>query len=255
MKSFRAKPVGWQYESHRHSLAAQGVSTKRYMMAKGYMMKRARPGLVGRVHKIPIVAQKLQAGQVYPISPQEVKATVGRMKENDVKGITAIEFVQAKTGEQKGAWAQYVRGKRKLLIFSQKASKSGDTIDGISAKSVSDHMKTYVLPHEVGHHIALYKKRITDKDIETAEARADAHVIGMAADDKDVQKIRGYHASKYQDASIPMNERYYQLVSNSGTLLAEGTYNEVMKFQVVNPDTTELRWGRRDDLSWRHSSQ
>ena len=28
MRSFRSKPIGWRYESHRHSLAAHGVKTK-----------------------------------------------------------------------------------------------------------------------------------------------------------------------------------------------------------------------------------
>jgi hypothetical protein len=30
MRSFRSKPVGWQHESHRHYLAAKGISTKYY---------------------------------------------------------------------------------------------------------------------------------------------------------------------------------------------------------------------------------
>jgi hypothetical protein len=30
MTSFRSKPIGWRYESQRHSLAAKGVSSKRY---------------------------------------------------------------------------------------------------------------------------------------------------------------------------------------------------------------------------------
>jgi len=34
MRSFRSKPVGWRYESHRHSLAAKGFSTKSYFAEK-----------------------------------------------------------------------------------------------------------------------------------------------------------------------------------------------------------------------------
>ena len=29
MKSFRSKPTGWQYEQHRHYLAAKGIKTKK----------------------------------------------------------------------------------------------------------------------------------------------------------------------------------------------------------------------------------
>jgi len=30
MRSFRSKPIGWRYESHRHSLAAKGIHSKKY---------------------------------------------------------------------------------------------------------------------------------------------------------------------------------------------------------------------------------
>jgi len=34
MRSFRSKPTGWQYESHRHYLAAKGIPSKRYLVVK-----------------------------------------------------------------------------------------------------------------------------------------------------------------------------------------------------------------------------
>ena len=45
MRSFRSKPSGWQYESHRHYLAAKGISTKHTYRADKFDYKRASDGL------------------------------------------------------------------------------------------------------------------------------------------------------------------------------------------------------------------
>lgn len=34
VRSWRARPIGWRNESHRHYLAAKGISTKRYFLKK-----------------------------------------------------------------------------------------------------------------------------------------------------------------------------------------------------------------------------
>ena len=41
MGSFRQKPVGWRYDSRRHSLAAKGISSRQYMMSQEQSQKLA----------------------------------------------------------------------------------------------------------------------------------------------------------------------------------------------------------------------
>ena len=36
MRSFRSKPTGWRYESHRHSLAAKGIKTRYFAEGDKY---------------------------------------------------------------------------------------------------------------------------------------------------------------------------------------------------------------------------
>ena len=41
-RNYRARPVGWRNESHRHYLASKGIATKRYMYTDRHtLMKRA----------------------------------------------------------------------------------------------------------------------------------------------------------------------------------------------------------------------
>ena len=134
---------------------------------------------------LPIHADKLEEGTIYPISPEEVDALLKNMKDNDLKGIKGVEFVPPK-GEQQGAWAQYIRSTKKIKIFAQ--SVEGGRIDGWDPKELNRHIKEYVIPHEVGHHKALRGGK-TDQDLEMAEARADANVAGMDPFDKDVKRL------------------------------------------------------------------
>lgn len=173
--SFRSRPVGWQYEAQRHRLARMGIATY-----------RRRPGYVGSVQGIPIYARSVAPGRAYPISPEEVRSQIGAMPKSDVAGIKKIEFVEPK-GEQKEAYAQYVRSQRVIRIFGQPMSSDG-RIDGEDPQKFRRWMKRYVIPHEIGHFKAL-KTGKTDSDIEMAEARADANVVGMAPYDKDVSAL------------------------------------------------------------------
>lgn len=185
---------GWYNESARHSLAARGYGSiylkRKHPLQVDTLMHRfdaRKPGHVGMVHGVPMYADKLKEGMVYPITPEAVRKVFGRMPPEDLKGMNSVEFVDPK-GEQNGAWAQYVRSKRKILIFGQPVRPDG-TIDGEEPEMLRKHIELYVLPHEVGHHKALYHDKITDKHIEVAEARADANVVGMAPDDKAVKQL------------------------------------------------------------------
>lgn len=263
MRSFRSKPVGWRKESHRHYLAAKGISTsknkpkKYYAYAPTYvagdlpliagdavgtagasvvelaplagpvlfavvglkiaanakqkkdktgsyfvhkkdaMLKgdlevnkqvTTRPGVMKTVKGIPIVAEKVEVGRVYPVAPEDVKKQLENSPDEHLKGLSEVRFTDPKDKEQEQAWAQYVRSKKTILIFSQPAEDG--MVDGQDPEMVNKHIRDYVLPHELGHHRALHIHKITDKKIEMAEARANANVVGMDPDDKDVKLLQ-----------------------------------------------------------------
>lgn len=179
----RYKPRGWRYESYRHSLARKGIRTA-----------SSRAGLVARAHGVPIYAKSLPVGQVYPVSPQEVKVRIEAMPKEDVKGLKAIEFTPPRDKQQEQAWGQLIRSRKKILLFSQPVDECGN-MDGEDPERVRKIIKNYVIPHEVGHGIALNQRHITDKDLAMAEARADAHVVGMDVDDKDAKIFKSAHIS------------------------------------------------------------
>lgn len=188
MRSFRSKPVGWQHESYRHALAARGIESN-YYARKSKLRVPFRPTILTRYKNVPIKAHRIEVGKVYPLTPGEVGRFINRQKDDDLKGLAGVEFVNPK-GDQKGAYAQYVRSRRVILIFSQPYDKKKKEIDGQSPKWIKNHLNNYVLPHELGHHIALYRVGITDGDLAMAEARADANVVGMSPVDRDVGLLK-----------------------------------------------------------------
>lgn len=142
------------------------------------------PGLVAKANGVPIYAKRLESGYVYPITPHDAKKVLEKQGEH-TKGIKAVKFVMPKDAMQKDAYAQYVRSKREILIFAQK--KKGDKISGEEAGRLRELIKSYVVPHEVGHHVSLYRMKKTDTNLNVAEARADAHAAGMGVMDRDVE--------------------------------------------------------------------
>lgn len=181
-------PVGWRYESYRHRLASQGISTTQRSNEWRYFAASWRPGIAAKVQGVAIRARSIQKGQMYPITPGVVKRFLQRQKSEDVRGLKAVEFVPPGDKEQEGAYAQYVRSKRKILIFAQPYENG--LLDGQDPKWVREHVESYVLPHELGHHKALYVAGMTDKSLPMAEARADANVVGMSPKDRDVKLLR-----------------------------------------------------------------
>jgi hypothetical protein len=144
------------------------------------------PGLVLKTKAgIPIYAKKLEDGYIYPITAEEVKQAIDRQGDS-AKGITSIRFVMPTSDDQRDAFAQYVRGKREIRIFAQKRTDKSLPPD---REKVKQMFTSYVIPHEVGHHRAIYKAKITDGDLRVAEARADAHAAGMSVSDRDVHML------------------------------------------------------------------
>ncbi len=237
---------GWRFESHRHSLAAKGISTspkegywrnqRIYAAAKSCLnpacgityettlihnpltpakcprcgftgsirstsstnglpeaayakkstLEKSPVGQIDSVKGIPIIAEGLEPDQIYPISVSDLKKRLELLPKDELEGIEAIHFKKP-VGEQKDAYGQYVRSKRSIYIFAQPFD--GKTVDGQNPEIVRKHILGYVVPHEIGHHKSLFIKKQWDKDIDVAEARADAHVMGFDVDDKAVKEI------------------------------------------------------------------
>ena len=169
------RPMGWRYESYRHMLARKGIRTA-----------SRKSGFVGRVRDVPITMQKVPVGHVYPASPDDVKRVLERQKPEDIKGLKGVEFVRPRDKSERNAWARYVRSKRVVKVFSQPVR--GEKVGGQDAGAVKEHMLSYVLPHELGHHLALSERDITDGKLSVAEGRADAFAAGCDVEDNAVVK-------------------------------------------------------------------
>jgi hypothetical protein len=153
---------------------------------KEKVVESTAPGKVDKVNGIPIKAEAIEPNQIYPVSIDDVKRTFTRMKKEDLEGIESIEFKKP-VGEQKDAYGQYIRSKKRIYVFAQPFEKG--KVDGEDPEQVRKHIINYVLPHEVGHHKALHTEKIYDKNLNVAEARADANVIGLAPNDKAIKKL------------------------------------------------------------------
>ena len=145
-----------------------------------------KPGKVDSVAGIPIKADAIDENQIYPVSIEDVKRRFSQLPKEDLKDIESIEFKKP-VGEQKDAYGQYIRSKRSIYVFAQPFSDG--KVDGKNPKEIRKHILEYVIPHEVGHHKALHHKKLWDKDIRVAEARADANVVGLGVDDKAVAAL------------------------------------------------------------------
>ncbi|MBR9700412.1 hypothetical protein GOV11_00935 [Candidatus Woesearchaeota archaeon] len=140
--------------------------------------KESQKDLFKKKSTIKIKADKHESGKIYPITKEDARSFIKAQDPDNLKGLKGIEFSEPNNVHQKGAWAQYLRGKRTIKVFAQpKAEVNG---------GVRRMMKEKVLPHELGHHVALYRKNITDPDLNVAEARADAFASGFSVDDKDI---------------------------------------------------------------------
>jgi hypothetical protein len=160
----------WHYEGWRHSLAAKGQKT--YRKLNGKVLDHTK-------HGVPITMQsKPEPGKAYPVGPKEVKDVLNNIPQKDIKGLTEVNFRNPSPvagSKQDKAWAQYVRSKKRINVFSQpyKNGKFNDVEPGNeSPQAAKKHIQGYVLPHEVGHHSAAMKN--PDLPIIVEEAKADA---------------------------------------------------------------------------------
>ena len=100
MRSFRSRPVGWRYESHRHMLAAKGIGSKSshvvmypidvaFEMRKkgsysGSMNAKRGEGYLNRLEK-----SMRQKGFIEPIPAEEHEIAEGRLQEGKHRLIVA----------------------------------------------------------------------------------------------------------------------------------------------------------------------
>ena len=127
---------------------------------------------------IPITVQNpvetVSKGRKYPVSPADVKKKFGELPKESVDGISEISFrdpCEVAGTKQKMAWAQYVRSKNRINIFSQPASEADNPKNQV-------HMVSYVVPHEAAHHTALKVLKEDKNPMIVEEAQADLIVKG-----------------------------------------------------------------------------
>ena len=169
-------------------MSARGYSTystARRKKLNGIVVAKTRCG-------IPItIKDPGKSGKAYPIRPKEVKEIMDKIPEKYTDGIKEVNFRDPSPvagSKQDLAYAQWVRtkedGGNRINIFSQpfkngkfqKVEPGNESPDKLSA-----HMKNYVIPHEVGHHIAAKKDNTLPIIVE--EAKADAFAAREDPDD------------------------------------------------------------------------
>ena len=193
---YKAYGKGWWGCPHRHSLAAKGVRTSFRYKLNGRK--------VAEVQGIPItVRNKEKKDRKYPISPKDAKKTFDALPPEMVEGIKEVNFRDPSipATKQDKAWAQYVRSKQRVNIFSQpyKSGKFQEVDQGLENKSdAKRYMMSYVVPHETAHHYLQHNLKL-DKDPEIIEeARADALTYGdNPFDPKVVEEYVGDRQNKF----------------------------------------------------------
>jgi len=127
---------------------------------------------------IPITLQNpeetVSKGRKYPVSPIDVKKKFGEIPKESVEGISEISFrdpCEVAGTKQKMAWAQYVRSKNRINIFSQPGAEADNPKNRV-------HMISYVVPHEAAHHTALKVLKEDQNPMIVEEAQADLIVKG-----------------------------------------------------------------------------
>ena len=173
--------MSWYYQSWRHALARRGVKTK----LNGVVVAKTRQG-------IPITVKNVgKQGKAYPIRPNDVKEIMDKIPDKYTEGIKEVNFRDPSTvagSKQDLAYAQWVRtkegGGNRINIFSQpfQAGKFNHVEPGNEdPEMLRQHMKNYVIPHEVGHHVAA--KKDNHLPIIVEEAKADAFAARENPDD------------------------------------------------------------------------
>jgi len=149
-------------------------------------MRRKR-GFAGKLTGVPIdntkqgipitvqnPAETLSKERKYPVSPADVKKRFGEIPKESVEGISEISFrdpCEVAGTKQKMAWAQYVRSKNRINIFSQPGAEADNPKNKV-------HMMSYVVPHEAAHHTALKVLKEDQNPMIVEEAQADLIVKG-----------------------------------------------------------------------------
>ena len=180
---------GWYREHYRHTLAAYGVKTSKRAKYKlhGTKMMTTKNGIPITLRGPPGEAR------IYPVSPNEVKRVVDKMPDKMTHGIKEINFREPgiPATKQDKAWAQYVRSEGRVNIFSQPYDHKKLVFrevepENINPENANNHMKDYVIKHEIGHHFAIKYMDADNKLLKVEEAIADAIAHDMDPYNKNI---------------------------------------------------------------------
>lgn len=166
---------GWFNQSWRHSLAARRIKTT-YKGLNGRVLAKSRHGISITLKANP------KPGTAYPVSASDVKAVLDKMPDHAVEKLKEVNLrppSEVAGAKQDKAYAQWVRtrenGGNRINIFTQKYEngKFKEVEPGNEdPNALRAHMKKYVIPHEIGHHVVT--KEDNKMPIILEEAKADA---------------------------------------------------------------------------------
>jgi len=215
VRDFRARPVGWRGESHRHYLASKGVSTKRYLAIKW------RPE-VG----VPVVDHPESSGyrkneEVVWMRPRDFLDTAG----GEDFGVTD-EHKQQIRDYQKKTYGDDMEFDTPFL----EVDGDGRVIrhDGRNRSAIAEEDGEFELPVRVHHEVPMNAQ----EKYEASLARRARHKVWVAE-----QKAEGKRYNSLKD------DRFNELQSKLDDLLIEETGIN-MRFEVLrankNPSKEEM---------------
>jgi hypothetical protein len=83
MTSFRAKPIGWRGESHRHYLASKGVKTKQNYFSE---MPEMRKRTIDELKKEIALWKRIESGEMTPASDKDGVVSTERLEKSKSVG-------------------------------------------------------------------------------------------------------------------------------------------------------------------------
>ena len=209
MRSFRSKPVGWRYESHRHYLAAKGIKT-RYNAQRGVI-----PDFGGQNEKEKLenyrVAMGVTKSSLKKLSDLDKKnkeyfdevAEVGT-DSNEIREISKdMEDDYVALGMSKENARKQVKDVLKRSKAFEPAVMTSDEPDELlfAKKDVSVerlHDGSLLLSDIVNGH--LVKQRYTWYDEDVARLKFKKHVAELAKKEKELEEVRKGDVGNRYDA-------------------------------------------------------
>lgn len=257
MRSFRAKPVGWRGESHRHYLAAKGIKSKYYSGVSERMSKlkeemEFQKRISGKLIKLTNSIAKSESGNV-----KDMRETIDeyrkRVKEGDRSVESVIDEDLQYLEDVENVHLGYFKSKHKLKQWETRelrrvrgAQDVGSQADKITQKM--DEWQKYMLRSGADQELINaksdeYIERLNAKD-ETVESEIDADIEQLKAAEEagveyyvkkvDLQR----YAGTWKQESVK-NVPWFQKDCKQDTVKAKYTLRDDGKVDVLNTCTTK----------------